>query len=129
MSKKRNHREPSQRQLRVSELIRAGLADIFIRGTIDDPELDGTAITVSQVRVSPDLKAATAYVMPLGGGDRQDQVVKALSRHSRFVRGELASRLTLKFMPAITFELDDTFERSDRVDGLLRSAKVSQDLE
>ena len=128
MSKKRFHRGPSQRQLRVSELIRAGLADIFSRGSIDDPELDGRAITVCEVRVSPDLRAATAYIMPLGG-NRQDQVVEALERHSRFVRGELASRVTLKYMPALKFELDETFEQSGRVSEILRSAKVAQDLD
>lgn len=128
MSKKPVQREPSQRQLRVSETLRAGLSDIFIRGVINDPELDGAVITVAEVRVSPDLKAATAYVMPLGG-NRQKQILEALTRHSRFVRGELASRVTLKHMPAVTFELDDTFEQSSRVDDLLRSARVAQDLD
>lgn len=112
----------------MSELIRAGLAEIFSRGSIDDPELDGRTITVCEVRVSPDLRAATAYIMPLGG-NRQDEVVEALERHSKFVRGELASRVTLKYMPALKFELDETFEQSGRVSEILRSAKVAQDLD
>lgn len=111
----------------MSELLRHALAEVFVREEIDDPVLAGVAVTVTEVRVSPDLRSATAFVMPLGGGDRA-LVVKALNRHTRFVRGELARRVELKFMPTLAFKLDDSFDRSERIEKLLRSPKVAQDL-
>lgn len=128
MPKARHHNEPSQRQLRVSELLRKGLSEVFLRADIADPDLEGAVITVSEVRVSPDLRNATAFVVPLGG-ERQEAVVAALARNRRYLRGELARRVTLKYMPDLVFRLDDTFDRTDRLEALLRSGKVSRDLD
>ncbi len=118
---------PSQRQLRVGELIRKALSEIFLRTEIQDPDLEGIVLTVSEVTVSPDIRNATAYVLPLGG-DRKDEVVAALERHAKFLRGELARNVDLKYMPSLRFELDTTFEQSERIDEVLRSPKVAQDL-
>jgi ribosome-binding factor A len=118
---------PSQRQLRVGEVIRHALAEIFARGEVHDPDLDGLTITVPEVRLSPDLKIATVYVMPLGGS-RQDRVEAALSRNSRFLRGEVARRVELKFMPELRFRLDTTFAEANRIETLLRSPEVARDL-
>ena len=121
-------REPSQRQLRVSEVLRKALAEIFLREEMADPDLRGVPITVSEVRVSPDLRNATAFVLPLGGTN-EAQVLAALRRNQRFLRGELARRVTLKFIPALAFEPDPSFGQSERVDAILRSPRVAQDLD
>jgi len=118
---------PSQRQLRVGEVVRHALAEIVARGEVRDPDLEGLVVTVPEVRLSPDLKIATVYVMPLGGA-REDKVVAALSRHVRFLRGEVARRVALKFMPELRFRLDTTFAESDRIEELLRSPEVARDL-
>jgi len=118
---------PSQRQLRVGEVVRHALSEILARGEVRDPDLEGLVVTVPEVRLSPDLKVATVYVMPLGGA-HQDKVVAALSRHVRFLRGEVARRVALKFMPELRFRLDTTFAESDRIDELLRSPEVARDL-
>ncbi|MFQ5625956.1 MAG: 30S ribosome-binding factor RbfA [Methyloligellaceae bacterium] len=128
MSKGHSRRGPSQRQLRVGETLRKALSEIFLRSEIADPDLAGATLTVSEVRTSPDLKNATIYVLPLGG-DNEDLVVAALERHKKFVRGELARRISLRYMPELTFELDVTFNQSDAVDALLRSPRVAQDIE
>ena len=120
-------RGPSQRQLRVGEVIRHALAEILARGTVHDPALEGLAITVPEVRLSPDLKIATAYMMPLGGA-RQEEALRALDRSARFLRGEVARRVGLKFMPELRFRLDTSFAESDRIDELLRSPEVARDL-
>ena len=127
MSKGHSRRGPSQRQLRVGESLRKALSEIFLRSEIADPDLAGAAVTVSEVRTSPDLKNATIYVLPLGG-DNEDLVVAALERHKKFVRGELARRISLRYMPELTFELDATFNQSDAVDALLRTPRVAQDI-
>ena len=127
MDRGRSHKQPGQRQLRVSELLRKGLADVFLRAGIEDPDLEGLTLTVSEVSVSPDLKQATAFVMPLGG-EGAGGVVAALERHKKYVRGELGKRVSLKFMPALTFKLDATFDESERIDELLRSPQVSRDI-
>lgn len=119
---------PSQRQLKVSEVLRKALAEAMLQVPIDDPDLAEASITVSQVRVSPDLRAATAFVLPLGGADGS-KTLAALHRHRRFVRGEVARRVALKYMPTLDFKLDDSFERSERVDELLRSPRVARDLD
>jgi len=124
---KRGAGAPSQRQLRVGEVIRHALAEILARGDVRDPDLEGLVVTVPEVRLSPDLKIATVYVMPLGGA-RQDKVVAALSRHARFLRGEVARRVALRFMPELRFRLDTTFAESDRIEQLLRSPQVARDL-
>ena len=119
---------PNQRQLRVGELVRHALAEIFARGDIDDEALAGVVVTVPEVRMSNDLKIASAYVMPLGG-QQAEEIVKALNRHTKFVRGRIAPKLNLKFAPDIRFLVDETFEEASRIDALLRSDRVKRDLE
>jgi ribosome-binding factor A len=118
---------PSQRQLRVGELVRHALAQIFARGEIDDEALAGAVITVPEVRMSPDLKLANAYVMPLGG-ERAAEIVDALNRHNRFIRGRVAPEIDLKFAPEFRFFVDETFEEFGKIDALLRSDRVQRDL-
>lgn len=118
---------PSQRQLRVGELIRHALAEIFSRGEISDPDLDGVTVTVIQVSVSPDLKNAIAFVVPLGGGNA-DTTIVALERCRKFIRGQVGKRVALKHMPNLTFELDTSFDYSETVDRLLSTPHVAQDL-
>jgi len=118
---------PSQRMLRVGELVRHALAAVFARGDIEDPLLAGKVITVPEVRMTPDLKIANAYVMPLGG-EGADEVVAALNRHHRFIRGRIAPELDLKFAPDLKFYVDNTFEEFGKIDALLRSERVQRDL-
>ena len=118
---------PTQRMLRVGELVRHALAGLFARGEIEDDLLAGKVITVPEVRMSPDLKLASAYVMPLGG-DQAAEVVAALTRHARFIRGRIAPELDLKFAPEIRFFVDETFEEFGKIDALLRSERVQRDL-
>jgi ribosome-binding factor A len=117
----------SQRQLRVGELIRHELADMLSRGDIHDPVVEAHMITVPEVRMSPDLRLATIYVMPLGGRDEQD-VVDALDRNKKYVRGEIARRVNLKFAPEIRFRLDERFDEAERIEKLLRTPQVRRDL-
>jgi len=121
-------RAPSQRQLKVGELIRHALADIFFRGEIVDEVLSRHSITVPEVRMTPDLKLATVYVLPLGGGDAEN-AVEHLNKHKRFLRGEVAKRISMRFMPELRFKVDTSFEASARIDELLASPKVARDLE
>jgi len=120
-------RGPSQRQLRVGELLRHALADILARGEVQDPELARTAVTVTEVRLSPDLMAATAYVVPLGGG-QLGETVAALNRHARFLRGRLAREVELRRVPTVGFAADTTFDYARKVDTLLASPEVARDL-
>jgi ribosome-binding factor A len=124
---KRRPSAPSQRQLKVGELIRHVLAEIFARGEIVDEVLSRYSLTVPEVRMAPDLKLATAYVMPLGGAGAED-VIAHLDKHRRFLRGEVAKRVSLKFMPELRFKIDTSFESSRRIDELLASPKVARDL-
>ncbi len=128
MSKGKAKRGPTQRQLRVSESLRKALSDVFLRSEIADGDLTGVTLTVSEVRSSPDLKNATVYVLPLGGRN-QEKVVAALTRHKRFIRGEVTRRVDLRHTPELVFELDATFDRSGHLDALLRSPEVSRDIE
>ena len=121
-------RAPSQRQLKVGELIRHALADIFFRGEIVDEVLSRHSLTVPEVRMTPDLKLATVYVLPLGGGDAEE-AVEHLNKHKRFLRGEVAKRIRMKFMPEIRFKIDTSFASSKRIDELLASPKVARDLD
>ena len=118
---------PSQRALRAGEVIRHAIADILSRGEVHDPVIQGHVITVPEVRMSPDLKLATIYVMPLGGRDAQE-VVAALERNKRWLRGEIAHRVSMKFAPDIRFRLDERFDEAERIDKLLRSPQVARDL-
>ena len=120
--------EPSQRMLRVAELIRHALSDLLSRGSIVDPVLDGHVITVPVVRMSPDLKLATAYVMPLGGRDMAP-VIEALDRHRKALRTEVAHRIDMKFAPDLRFKADQSFDYGAKIDAILDSPKVKQDLE
>ena len=119
---------PSQRMLRVGELVRHALAGLFARGEIEDDVLAGKVITVPEVRMSPDLKLASAYIMPLGG-EGADAVAEALNRHNRFIRGRIAPELDLKFAPELRFFVDETFEEFGKIDALLRSDRVQRDLQ
>lgn len=117
---------PSQRMLRVGELVRHKLAEMLTRGEIHDDVLQSHVVTIPEVRMSPDLKLATVYVMPLGGRDVKP-VLAALDRHKRFIRGEVAHTLNLKFAPDVRFREDESFEEATRIDRLLDSPKVRQD--
>jgi len=118
---------PSQRMLRVGELVRHALASVFSRGDVEDTVLAGAVITVPEVRMSNDLKLANAYVMPLGG-QRAEEIVEALNRHRKFIRGRIAPELGLKFAPDLRFFVDTTFDEFGRIDALLRTDRVQRDL-
>jgi ribosome-binding factor A len=113
--------------LRVGELVRHALAGLFARGEIEDELLVGKVITVPEVRMSPDLKLASAYVMPLGG-EQAAEIVEALNRHQRFIRGRIAPELDLKFAPEVRFFVDETFEEFGKIEAILRSDRVQRDL-
>ncbi|WP_112661981.1 30S ribosome-binding factor RbfA [Microvirga flavescens] len=117
---------PSQRQQRVAELVRHALAEILSRGDLQDEVLTRHVITIPEVRMSPDLKLATAYVMPLGGKDEQ-AVIKALEQNKKFLRQEVAHRVNLKYAPELRFRRDESFDEAARIDALLRSEKVQRD--
>ncbi|HZD90627.1 MAG TPA: 30S ribosome-binding factor RbfA, partial [Pseudolabrys sp.] len=117
----------SQRQLRVGELVRHALAEMLTRGDVHDPVLESHMITIPEVRMSPDLRLATIYVMPLGGRDA-GAVIGAFERNKKFLRGEIAHRINLKFAPDIRFRIDDRFAEADRIDKLLHSPEVARDL-
>jgi ribosome-binding factor A len=117
----------SQRQLRVGELVRHAVADLLSQGGVHDPVLEGHVITVPEVRMSPDLKLATVYVMPLGGRD-SELVLKALAHNKAFIRGVVARSVNLKFAPDLRFRIDERFDEADRIEKLLRSPAVARDL-
>ncbi len=119
---------PSQRQLRVGELIRRTLADVLNRGDIHDPDLNRMSITVSEVRSSPDLKIATAFVLPLGG-DNRAEAIEALARNKSELRRAVSKNLTLKFSPDLRFVIDESFDRMDDTNRLLKRADVKRDLD
>lgn len=117
----------SQRQLRVGELVRHELAAMLSRGDVHDPVIEAHMITIPEVRMSPDLRLATIYVMPLGGRDEKE-VIAALDRNKRYVRGEIARRVNLKFAPEIRFRIDERFDEADRIAKLLQTPAVQRDL-
>src|ERR1700750_1710246 len=117
----------SQRQLRVGETVRHAIADILAQGAVHDSDLEGHIVTVPEVRMSPDLKLATVYVMPLGGKDTEI-VLAALARNKKFLRGEVAHRVNLKFAPDLRFRVDDRFDEAERIEKLLRTPQVQRDL-
>jgi ribosome-binding factor A len=117
----------SQRQLRVGELIRHELAEMLSRGDIHDPVVEAHLISVPEVRMSPDLRLATIYVMPLGGRDEKE-VLDAFDRNKKYVRGEIARRVNLKFAPEIRFRIDERFDEAERIEKLLRTPQVRRDL-
>ena len=132
MSRKKSHRDSgtpggSQRQLRVGELVRHALAELLMRGEVHDPVIEGHLITIPEVRMTPDLRLATVYIMPLAGRDA-DEVVAAFERNKKFLRGEIAHAINLKFAPDIRFHIDERFAEAERIDKLLRSPEVKRDL-
>jgi ribosome-binding factor A len=118
----------SQRQLRVGEEMRHALAEIFRRGALRDPALRDVNLTVTEVRMAPDLKHATAFVTPLGGGDAA-AALEGLRRGTGFLRSALARAVRLRVAPSLDFELDDSFDRVGRIEALLRRPEVARDLE
>jgi ribosome-binding factor A len=117
----------SPRQLRVGELIRHALAELFSRGEIHDPVIETHMITVPEVHMSADLRLATIYIVPLGGRDEQ-KVLDALETNKRYMRGEIARRINLKFAPEIRFRIDDRFDEAERIEKLLQTPEVRRDL-
>lgn len=128
---KNRHNEgagPSQRQLRVGELIRRTLSDVLLKGDIHDPELNRMSITVGEVRTSTDLKVATAYILPLGGQGAKD-ALDALRRNRHELRRAVSKAMTLKYAPEVRFEIDETFDRMDATRRLLARDDVRRDVE
>jgi ribosome-binding factor A len=130
MARKAHHYSvgPSQRQLRVGELIRRTLSRVLARGDVHDPELNAMSITVGEVRASPDLKIATVYVMPLGGGGR-DEAIAALKRNRGELRRAVMKDMTLKYAPDLRFVIDETFDRMDETREMLARPAVRRDIE
>jgi ribosome-binding factor A len=119
-------RGPSQRQLRVGELIRHVLSELLARGDVHDPVLETTIVTVTEVRTSPDLRNARVAIEPLGGENEKD-VLDALKRNRKYLRGALGKRMTSKYTPDLTFEIDQSFAEGSRIDEILRSPEVARD--
>ncbi|MFN3509397.1 MAG: 30S ribosome-binding factor RbfA [Allorhizobium sp.] len=119
---------PSQRMLRVGEQVRAAITQVLQRGEVNDDIIEKTVISVSEVRMSPDLKMATAYVAPLGVSDH-DAVIAALNKHAKFIRGRIGGQLRqMKYMPEVRFRDDTSFDNYQKIDALLRSPEVQRDL-
>ena len=121
-------RGPSQRQLRVGELIRRTLSEALMQGEIHDPDLNRLSITVGEVRVTPDMKIATAYVLPLGG-QHQDEAIALLAKNKGELRRLLGRKTELRFTPALRFRIDDTFDRMDETRRLFSQEQVRRDIE
>ena len=130
MAKNRFHtgEGPSQRQLRVGELIRRTLSDVLMQGDVHDPDLNRMSITVGEVRTSPDLRVATVFVMPLGGGHR-DEAIKALARNKGELKHQIAKATNLKFTPDLRFKIDETFDQMDETRRLFSDETVRRDLD
>lgn len=126
--KKSKTSEPSQRQLRVGEEIRHALADVFLRGDAFIPQLEGISITFSEVRISPDLKHANAYVMPLGGLGDIKMILSALNEAAPYLRHLIGGRMKLKFLPKLSFRWDDSFEEAQKINRLMNDPRVRQDV-
>lgn len=127
---------PSQRQLRAGELIRHALVEILREEEIHDPALEGVSVTITEVRLSPDLKHATCFVEPLGAGvaaapvaGHESEIVRALNEHARFLRGQLGRHIDMKFTPDLRFRHDESFDAANRMDRLFNDPRVRADLE
>ena len=118
---------PSQRQLRVGEALRHALADILFRNEIQDPELAGVSVTITQVKPSPDMRYCTVYCEPLGGQNAA-KIVAALNKHKGFLRGEMGHRITMKFTPDLRFVEDQSFAEAEKIETILKSPLVARDL-
>jgi ribosome-binding factor A len=123
----RSEHGPSQRQLRVAEEIRHILARVLMRGDLHDPALANVSVTVSEVRISPDLKNATVFAIPLAGA-HVDEVMKGLNRSAPYLRSQVGQALQLRYAPALTFVEDKSYDEAHHIDELLRSEKVARDL-
>jgi len=130
MAKNKSHdgQGPSQRQLRVGELVRRTMSDLLMRGEVHDPDLNRMSVTVGEVRVSPDLRIATAYVLPLGG-EGQDEVIDLLARNRGELRRLIGKKLELKYAPDLRFRIDETFDRMDETRRMFADDKVRRDVE
>src|ERR1700689_3072136 len=122
-----NNIGPSQRQLRVGEMLRHALSEILIRGEIRDADLEGVSVTITQVKPSGDMRHATVYCEPLGGKNA-DKIIAALNRHKAFIRGQMGHMIALKFTPELRFVEDKSFAEAQRIENLLRSERVRRDL-
>jgi ribosome-binding factor A len=118
---------PSQRQLRVGELLRHSLSEILARGEVRDPDLEGISVTVTQVKPSGDMRHATVFVEPLGGRNAR-AIVAALNRHKSFIRGLMGKTIALKFTPELRFLEDTSFAEAEKIETLLKSSRVQRDL-
>lgn len=127
MAKRSAAKGPSQRQLRVGELLRHTLAEILLRGEVADPELNELRITIAQVAPSPDIRQATVYIH--APQEQHEPALAALRRHAKFLRGELGRRVELKYMPALRFAIDTSLDTGERIDAILRSPGVVRDLD
>jgi ribosome-binding factor A len=131
MARRKNPDRPvpaSQRQLRVGELVRHAMAELLTRGAVHDPVIEGHLITVPEVQMTADLRLATIYVMPLGGRDT-DAVLAAFERNKKYLRGEIARHVNLKFAPDIRFRIDERFAEAERIEKILRTPEVQRDLD
>ena len=120
-------RGPSQRQLRVAEEIRHVLAGVMMRGELHDPALDGVSVTITEVRISPDLKNATVFSLPLAG-TKVDDVLKGLNRSAPFLRSQVGKAMQLRYAPTLSFIADKSFDEAHHIEELLKSEKVARDL-
>jgi ribosome-binding factor A len=118
---------PSQRQLRVGEMLRHALADVLRRGDIRDPDLIGVSVTITQIKPSPDMRYATVFCEPLGGQNAK-HVIAALNKHKGYLRGEMGREIAMKFTPELRFVEDESFAEAQKIDDLLRSSRVARDL-
>ncbi|CAA7612387.1 Ribosome-binding factor A [Candidatus Terasakiella magnetica] len=123
----RGNKPPSQRQLRVGEELRHAIATVIERGEFRDPDLQGRAITITEVRVGPDLRNATVFLVPLGGGDVAP-ILAGLKRAKSFLRHEISRMVQLRAVPDLWFQSDETFDEANRIDALLRSPEVQRDI-
>ncbi|WP_417459641.1 30S ribosome-binding factor RbfA [Kordiimonas sp.] len=128
MSRSQHAKGPSLRLLRVGENVRHAISSILQRGDVQDKDLAGASVTVSEVRISPDLRNATVFVMPLGG-DPKGVITKALNKNSAFLRGELSKSVHMKYMPRLNFKIDESFDEASHIDALLRDPRVTRDLD
>ena len=130
MARPKRSKGPTQRQLRAGELIRHALVDVMAREEFDDPAIHGVSVTISEVRMSPDLRHASCYVAPLGGDrDQQDKVAAGLNRAASFLRGRIGREIDMKFTPQLRFFVDESYEEAERIGALLASPAVAKDLE
>src|SRR5580704_9322625 len=118
---------PSQRQLRVGEMLRHALAEVLRENDIRDPDLDGVSVTITQIKPSPDMRYATVYCEPLGG-ENAKQIIAALNRHKGFMRGEMGHRITMKFTPDLRFVEDESFAEAQKIETILKSPEVQRDI-